>query len=179
MNWDRKLEEHFKRIYDEVFPIVARVVYRVCNDQEVTEELCHDAFIKLYERIDQFPDTDQAKYWLIRVAKNHALNHVKRKQRERRAYEKVLAMPVLKLPTGEDNVIRAESTALVQAALEKLPEKLRVILIMKEYGELNYRDIAKSLGITEANVKVRVFRARQKLGQILQNDFLPEGVRHE
>ena len=176
MSWDRKLEEHFKRIYDEVFPIVARVVYRVCNDQEVTEELCHDAFIKLYERIDQFPDADQAKYWLIRVAKNHALNHVKRKQRERRAYERVLAMPAPKLPTGEDTLIRAESAALVQAALAKLPEKLRVILIMKEYTELNYKDIAKALNISEANVKVRVFRARQKLGQILKDDFLPQGV---
>ena len=47
---------------------------------------------------------------------------------------------------------------------------------MKEYTELNYKDIAKALNISEANVKVRVFRARQKLGQILKDDFLPQGV---
>lgn len=178
MGWDRKLEEHFKQIYDEVFPIVARVVFRVCNDQDVAEELCHDAFIKLYERIDQFPDKDQAKYWLIRVAKNHALNHIKRKQRERRAYEKVLALPEQHLPGGEETLIRSESAEQVQAALAKLPENLRVILVMKEYGDMNYRDIAKTLGISEANVKVRVFRARQKLAGLLAQDFLPEGANH-
>jgi RNA polymerase sigma-70 factor (ECF subfamily) len=167
MSWNRDLEEHFRRIYDEVFPIVLRVVWRVTNDQEVAEELAHDAFIKLYERIDHFPDADQAKYWLIRVAKNHALNHVKRRQRERRAYERVLAQPVTPPPTGEDQLIRGETSVEVQEALQKLPEKLRVILIMKEYTELNYKEIAKALGITEANVKVRVFRARQKLAEIL------------
>ena len=167
MTWNKDLEEHFRRIYDEVFPIVMRVVWRVTNDQEVAEELSHDAFIKLYERIDHFPDADQAKYWLIRVAKNHALNHVKRKVRERRAYERVLAQPVTPIASGADNLVREETSAEVRAALDKLPEKLRVILIMKEYTEMNYKEIAKALDITEANVKVRVFRARQKLGEIL------------
>ena len=174
MEWDKKLEQHFRHIYDEVFPIVLRVVSRITNDQEVAEELCHDAFIKLYERIDQFPDTDQAKYWLIRVAKNHALNHVKRKQRERRAYEKVLAQPERFEPSGEDHVIRTESSEEVQKALHKLPEKLRVILVMKEYADLNYKEISKALGISEANVKVRVFRARQRLARVLE-----EGAGHE
>jgi RNA polymerase sigma-70 factor (ECF subfamily) len=56
-----------------------------------------------------------------------------------------------------------ESAEEVHAALMKLPEKLRIVLILKEYEGMNYREIAKSLGITEGNVKVRAFRAREAL----------------
>ena len=179
MSMDIKPKEYFESIYCEVFPILVRVVFRVCNDQDVAEELCHDAFIKLYERIHQFPDVDQAKFWLIRVCKNHALNYVKRKQRERRAYERVLATPAPKLPTGEENVIRADLAAQVQTALGLLPDNLRIILIMKEYGEMNYQDIANSIGISRVNVNVRVYRARQKLALLLRDDFLPERNQHD
>lgn len=165
----------FKAVYDEVFPIVSRLVWRICGDQEIAEELCHDAFIKLYERLDAFPDNDQAKYWMIRVTKNHALNHVKRKSRERKAYEKVLAQPQRHEPSGEDLLLAADTRELVRQALNQLPERMREVLVMKEYGELNYRDIGRILGISEANVKVRVFRARQKLAEILQH----QGVVHE
>jgi len=55
----------------------------------------------------------------------------------------------------------------VRDALMKIPEKLRIVLILKEYEGMNYKEIAKVLGITEGNVKVRAFRARETLLSIL------------
>ncbi len=170
MSWVHDKDLRFKQVYDEVFPIVLKLVWRVTGDQESAEELCQDAFIKLYERLDNFPDNNQAKYWMIRVAKNHALNYVKRKQRERHAYEKVLKQPERILEDGEGKLIRAEEKLSVQLALEKLPPNMKEILVMKEYGEMNYRDIGKVLGISEANVKVRMFRARQRLLSIMEKE---------
>ena len=65
--------------------------------------------------------------------------------------------------------------AVTKAALDKLPENLRVVLILREYAELNYKEIGRVLGITEGNVKVRIFRAREQLAKIIgENDvYLP------
>jgi len=161
-------ERFFRSVYDASFTILLRIAVRVVLDQDIAEELVQDAFIKLYQRIDQFPDADQAKYWLIRVVKNQSLNHAKRKQRERKAYERVLAEGKKHSESSDVDMLRKEDSQAVQHALALLPEGMRVILVMKEYSDLSYKDIAKSLGITEANVKVRMFRARQKLAQVME-----------
>ena len=58
----------------------------------------------------------------------------------------------------------------MQRALQRLPEKMRTVLVLKEYGQLNYKEIGSILGITEGNVKVRVFRARERLLELLKGD---------
>ena len=158
----------FERVYRHVYPIIIRIAYRITGREDVAEELCQEAFIKYYERIDSFPDTEQAKYWLIRVAKNLALNSAKRTGRERRVYERVYHEPSRLLRSGEDEMIRREQEVAVQSALRQLPEKMRTVLILKEYGRLSYREIGAVLGITEGNVKVRVFRARERLFDLLK-----------
>ena len=57
-----------------------------------------------------------------------------------------------------------------KAALEKLPPHLKEVLVLREYAGLNYKEIGKIVGITEDNVKVRVFRAREKLLTFLEAD---------
>ena len=163
-------EETFRLVYDHVYPIIFRIAHRITDSVDVAEELCQEAFIKYYERVDMFPDRDQAKYWLIRVTRNMALNVAKRASRERKAYERIYHEPQRVAKTGEDRVIRDEEAVQVQAALQRLPEKLRSVLVLKEYGDLNYKEIASILSITEGNVKVRVFRARERLMEILKED---------
>jgi len=167
MQWSSRADT-FQHVYQNVYPIIFRIVYRITGREDVAEDLCQEAFIKYYERVESFPDTDQAKYWLIRVAKNQALNSAKRSGRERRAYERVFHEPQRPPMSGEDEVIRKESEAAVQAALQRLPDKMRTVLVLKEYGQLNYREIGTILGITEGNVKVRVFRARERLLELLK-----------
>ena len=163
-------DETFKLVFDHVYPIIYRITSRITGREDLAEELCQEAFIRYYERVETFPDRDQAKYWLIRVAKNLALNSAKRSGRERKAYERALHEPGASSHSGEDLLIRDESAQEVQDALAELPPKLRAVLVLKEYGELNYKEIGSILGITEGNVKVRVFRARERLHAILKEN---------
>jgi RNA polymerase sigma-70 factor (ECF subfamily) len=99
--------------------------------------------------------------------KNASLNYVKRKDRERKAYEKVLYEDHRKSESGEIDLLKADAMKKAKEALNKLTKNLREVLILKEYGDLNYKEIGKVLGITEGNVKVRVFRAREQLLKLL------------
>ena len=157
----------FRRLYETVFPILFRVAYRITSSEEAAEDLCQEAFFRLHEKEMVFPNPDEAKYWLIRVVKNASLNYARRKVRERNAYQKAFREDVRTVETGENLLVRKETQQEVREALEKLPENLRIVMILKEYGDLNYKEIGRTLGISEGNVKVRVFRARERLAKFL------------
>jgi RNA polymerase sigma-70 factor (ECF subfamily) len=157
----------FKLLYDSIFPVLFRVAYRIANSKEAAEDLCQDSFFRLYEKNIVFPNPEEAKYWLIRVVKNASLNYAKRKERERKAYQKAFREEVKREESGESALVRKETSHEVETALEKLPENLRIVLILKEYAEMNYKEIGRVLGISEGNVKVRVFRARERLAALL------------
>jgi RNA polymerase sigma-70 factor (ECF subfamily) len=148
------------------------VAYRIVNSEEAAEDLCQEAFFRLYEKNMVFPNPEEAKYWLIRVVKNAALNYAKRKNRERKAYQKAFREDNRVTDTGEHILIKQQTQMEIQEALEQLPENLRIVLILKEYGDLNYKEIGRALGISEGNVKVRVFRARERLAGLLAKDGL-------
>ena len=160
----------FRHLYDTVFPILFRVAYRITASEDAAEDLSQDAFFRLYEKGMTFPNQDEAKYWLIRVVKNAALNYAKRKDRERKAYQKAFREDHRVQETGETVFLKNETKNEVKEAMDRLPENLRTVLILKEYGELNYKEIGRALGISEGNVKVRVFRARERLAELMGKD---------
>lgn len=160
----------FRKIYDSTMTLLFKVAYRVVNDQEAAEDLVHDSYIKANEKGLVFPTINDATFWLIRVVKNAALNYVKRKGRERKAMQKVLYEDHRTVLSGETELLRAETIDKAKEALAKLPENLRQVLILREYSDMNYKEIGNALGITEGNVKVRVFRAREQLSKLIGED---------
>ncbi|MCF7934487.1 MAG: RNA polymerase sigma factor [Spirochaetia bacterium] len=162
--------ESFQQVYKEVFPVLMRVAYHVTYNMDASEDVCQEAFIRFYNRNLSFPSIDEAKYWLIRVTKNLSINYVKRKGREQVAVERIKKQPKPVHETGEDTVLEQEACLRVREAIQMLPEKLRAVLVLKEYSDLNYKEIATILNISESNVKVRVHRARQQLEQLLNQE---------
>jgi RNA polymerase sigma-70 factor (ECF subfamily) len=155
-------------LYDSAFPVLFRVAYRITNSAEAAEDLCQEGFFRLYEKNMVFPRPEEAVYWLIRVVKNAALNYANRKERERKAYQRAFKEDVRQEETGEGLLVKKETREEVQEALGKLPENLRMVLILKEYCDMNYKEIGKVLGISEGNVKVRIFRARERIAALLE-----------
>ncbi len=157
----------FDEVYENLFPVIYRVSLRITGDKESAEDLCHEAFIKLMERPASLPDVEQSKYWLIRVVKNLSFNYEKKKRREKVAYTKLTQMSSGVAESGEKKVIEEEIRSDVQSALNALPHKLRVPLVFREFAGLSYKEIGDIMGISENNVKVRIFRAREKLEKTL------------
>ena len=158
----------FEKVYESIYPVLFRIAYRITGSSSRAEDLCHEAFIKYIERSELLPDLDQTKYWLIRVLRNLSLNDEKKRAREHRAYQKYDKSAKTAEQPADRGVLEDAARGVVQQALGRLPHKLRMVLVLKEYGQMSYRDIGKVLGITEGNVKVRAFRAREQLGELLK-----------
>ena len=161
-------EQVFDSLYERNFSLLMGILVRMAGNKEAAEDLCQEAFVKLHQRLagekTAFPSLDEARFWLIRVAKNLALNYQKRRTRELAAYKKTLRKELIRRPhepSTEQLLLKKELSLKVQEALLLMPEKLREALVLKEYGDLPYKDIAVVLKINEGNVKVRVFRARE------------------
>jgi RNA polymerase sigma-70 factor (ECF subfamily) len=161
----------FTKLYETTFSLLFRIAWRIAGSEEAAEDLCQDAFSRLYEKDIAFPNLDEAKYWLIRVVKNCALNYAKRKAREVKVYEKALHEDKRESVTGETALINKETEEEVKAALSQLPDKLKEVLYLKEYTEFNYKEIGRILGISEGNVKVRIFRARERMQTLLGGNY--------
>jgi RNA polymerase sigma-70 factor (ECF subfamily) len=180
----------FRVLYEANAEMLLKIASRITNSLEAAEDIVQDAFGKMIEKDMTFPSENDAKYWLIRVVKNGAINYSKRKGRESKAYQKwwrteaepienheagSATMNVLGTEAGiqlssEDEIIKKEEGERVRRALQFLPEKLRTVLVLKEYSGMNYKEIGKVLGISEGNVKVRAFRARESLSSFLKEE---------
>ncbi|MBR4375842.1 MAG: RNA polymerase sigma factor [Spirochaetia bacterium] len=164
---DKTKKTFFEKIYNEIFPIVIKVSYHITKDMDAAQDVCQDAFIKLYHRVENFPGVEDAKFWLIRVVKNLSFNYLEHEKVKNRAFDKMKHIPSFTDDTGEKQLLKKEAEEKVNQALEQLPENLKAPIILREFGGMNYKEIGAALGISESNVKIRIFRAREALGKLL------------
>ncbi len=169
MNIKSTDRDDFALVYEENYALIMQVVMNIVYDLDVAEDLTQEAFERFYVRNMSFPSDNEAKYWLIRVAKNLALNYARRNKREGEMIEKVKKMPryAMKGLDGQEETIRAEEEDALRKAIIELPDNLRLPLQLKEFSGLDYKAIGRILGISEVNVKVRIHRARKKLEEAL------------
>ena len=162
----------FEQVYESLFPILFRIAFRITGDRGLAEDLCHEAFVQYIKRKVSIIDLEQTKYWLIRVVRNLSLNYEKKLTRERKAVDRLQSDNQPFTQSVESDFVEAEARSAVQNALNALPYNQRMALVLKTYAGMQYREIGSILGISEGNVKVRIFRARARLAQLLREGEL-------
>lgn len=165
-------KESFTLVYDACYRVLIRICYHVVYNMDIAEDLVQEAFERFYLKNLTFPNVDEAKYWLIRVVRNLALNHVRRGKREGVMMDKVRQRSAggANVRDAQKELDESETIREVRKAVSGLPENLRMVIVLKEYGDLDYKSIGRVLGISEGNVKVRVHRARKKLEEALAGE---------
>src|SRR5437867_2487063 len=171
MEFDRELIARAKAgdrsacetIVDQFAPMVFRLISRFFRTREDVEDLAQDVFLKLFSRIDQVRPDENFPGWLARVTVNTCYDEL-RKARRRKS-----AMETYGPQDNEPSVLPLEIDLFgrTRLALQALDPKLRIPLVLKEVEEMSIEEIAATMGITQTNVKVRLFRARKKLAGIL------------
>jgi len=152
-------------IVGQFAPMVFRLISRFFRTREDVEDLAQDVFLKVFARIDQVRPDENFPGWLARVTVNTCYDELRKTRRRKVAMEAfgpeaAAAEPVV-VPPEPDSFGKA------RLALQRLDPKLRIPLLLKEVEEMSIEEIARTMGLTETNVKVRLFRARKKLAAML------------
>jgi RNA polymerase sigma-70 factor (ECF subfamily) len=144
--------------------MVFRLISRFFRSREDVEDLAQDVFLKLFTRIDQVRPDENFSGWLSRVTVNTCYDELRKTRRRKVAMETYGPQSFAEPTVGPPE---PDAYGKARAALQTLDPKLRIPLVLKEVEELSVEEIARTMGLTQTNVKVRLFRARKKLASIL------------
>ncbi len=147
---------------------VARAYTRTADD---CQDLAQEILLQLWRSVPRFEGRSAASTWVYRVALNTALGWRRRERRRRERQRPLLTVegPADAGPGGAEQLARREAVERLYAAIHQLPAA-DVALVLLYLDDLSYREMADVLGISETNVGVRLTRARQALGELLQGE---------
>ena len=138
--------------------------YFLIGDREEALDMTQETFLKAYTNIKTLRREEDFKFWLRRIARNLCFKRIKKMRREKELMEKQREETL----SLDSYVIKKEREERVKRALNKLPEKMREIIILRDIEGLSYKEIKEILNIPMSLVKVRIFRARNLLKRILE-----------
>ncbi len=160
-------DEEFARFFDEFYPSLCRFLACLLSGQGAgaasAQDIAQDAFLRLHrEGFEKFP-AGEARFWLFRVARNLALNELGKRRTRNRLFDRVVSTFRTHAPSPAEEFELAERKERIAEMLKTLPEHQRAALLLREQEEMSYREIADVLSVSEAKVKVDIFRAREAM----------------
>lgn len=165
------LVEKFRR------PVIS-FMYRMAHNQAVAEELAQEVFLRVYRSRQTYAAEAKFTTWLYRIATNLAVNHARDTKSERTAPSVSLDEPdeetgsrldvADKTLTAEQQLLRRERMAAIKQQVLELPERQRLAVLMHKYQEMDYREIAEVLKLSESATKSLLFRAYETLREKLK-----------
>ncbi len=147
--------------------LAVRVAYGVVRNKQDAEDVAQEAFARAYRRFSSLRDRDRFRAWLVRMTWRLALDHRRSQKRRQTREDAVMAVTPQAGDMEQDTVARERSARLWQA-IEGLPERLRVVIVLASIEGHGVNEVAGLLGVAEGTVKSRLFEARQKLREALQ-----------
>lgn len=138
--------------------------------ESMAEDLCSETFYKAYRSLHSFREVEASfSTWLYTIARNTVLSELRKQRSVNIPLEDHGAMPLAsEEATPEQTILRNEKVTMVREAINSLPEKQRSALILREYDQLDYQEIANILGQTVSSVKSLLFRARASVKMQLE-----------
>jgi RNA polymerase sigma-70 factor (ECF subfamily) len=176
-------ESAFAALVEAHQSAVFGTVLRLLNDREVAAEVSNRAFFNAFQHLASFDVSRPLRAWLLRIAANEALNELRRRRRDAAntfagadAEAELERLPGA--PDPGDVLAQRERSATIRAAVDRLPEAQRVVVVLRYFSDLAYSDIAELTQQSVNNVGVTLLRARERLRRDLQaqgvpNDGLP------
>ena len=178
----------FEQLVIENQKSVYNLALKIMKNESDALDVSQDVFLKAYTNLENFRGDSRFSVWLYRLAYNACIDASRKSKagmnisltvQDEDSESAELDLADNK-PLPEEETERRETQREVQAAIQELPEDQRKIIVMREFSDMAYEDIAASLGISVGTVKSRLSRARKNLAKILiQNGTISPPKRHK
>jgi RNA polymerase sigma-70 factor (ECF subfamily) len=153
-------------------------MYRMSHNSAAAEDLAQEVFLRVYRSRSSYEASAKFTTWLYRIATNLAVNYARDTRHERPETTLSLDEPdedtgntpdiADRVPTVEERLLQRERMAAIRAKVQGLPERQRVAVVMHKYQQMDYRQIAEVLKLSESATKSLLFRAYETLREQLK-----------
>jgi RNA polymerase sigma-70 factor (ECF subfamily) len=153
-------------------------MFRMAHNSAAAEDLAQEVFLRVYRSRESYEASAKFTTWLYRIATNLAVNHARDTRHERAENTVSLDEPDEdsgrtvdlpdKTPGAEEEMVRRERLAAIRQRVQALPERQRLAVVMHKYQQMEYRQIADVLKLSESATKSLLFRAYETLREQLK-----------
>lgn len=162
MTSNAEFERHYRAHYRPVLALCRRLLGRAGYAEDAAQE----AFMRAYRAFAEYDSTQPFGAWVARIARNHCIDLIRRRTQAVRLFDDEDAGR-LELPSTDASalaeLVSAERAATVQRAIDELPDRYRIPLVLAYLEGASYDEIAATLGITRNHVGVLILRAKKSL----------------
>lgn len=140
-----------------------RLALRITLSREDAEDIVQDTLIKVWNRRDDWNDISSIEAYSLTICRNLALDKIRRAGKNCDSLEETNNQSTDNAANPYERMIMQDKLQLVKRLVDSLPEKQRSCIQLRDFEEKSYKEIAEILGISEEQVKVNIFRARQTI----------------
>jgi RNA polymerase sigma-70 factor (ECF subfamily) len=158
--------------------MVFTLTIRIVKNREEAEEVSQDVFVKAYKNLNNFKGESKFSTWIYKIAYYASLDLLKRNKRQISS-ENIDVIKERDLGNTDDSLKHLydkERKQIINDALLKLSEDERVIITLYYFEELPIKEISKVVDLSEDNIKIKLFRSRKKLAELLKNVIEPNTI---
>jgi len=166
-------ESAFEYLVQKYRKPMVNFMYRMSHNSAVAEDLAQEVFLRVYRSRESYEASAKFTTWLYRIATNLAVNHARDTRHERPENQVSLDEPdqetgmTMDVPddslSAEENIVKRERMAAIRNRVYSLPERQKIAVIMHKYQQMDYRQIADVLKLSESATKSLLFRAYETL----------------
>jgi RNA polymerase sigma-70 factor (ECF subfamily) len=166
-----------ERIYEKYHRQLYAYLFAMLRSPHQAEDVTQDIFVKLHAQIGSYRFQSPFHHWLFRLARNQAIDNLRREKV--RSTTSLDAEPIEGTPMRErvpgkakdaaEELVAGERAEQVRRAVQSLPESFREVVVLREWDDLAYEEIAERLDLSVGTVKSRLFRARSLLEKKLKD----------
>jgi RNA polymerase sigma-70 factor (ECF subfamily) len=171
-----------ERAWEELVSATANDIFRLAvtftRHRAEAEDLTQEVFLRLWQNLDRYQAGSSFRAWAYRVARNLFVDAYRRARNERRATW-VDPEFLSTLPGGDDphtGAVRRERLEFARAALAALPEDLAQLILLRDFADWSYEELASELQLPLGTVKSRLNRARREMAVTVATRLVPRGV---
>jgi RNA polymerase sigma-70 factor, ECF subfamily len=171
-------EKAFEEIVRRYHRQVANIIYLTLGNREEVDDLSQEVFVRVFRSLDRFEYDSSLYSWIYRIAVNLCIDEIRKKKIRKLIPLEFLTESKLEgekkakeFTTASDDVLQKEKQLVIKGALARLSPIHRTVILLREYEDLSYEEIAKTLRISQQAVKSRIFRAREELRDLLKDYF--------
>jgi RNA polymerase sigma-70 factor (ECF subfamily) len=169
-------QDAYARLMKKYHDTIYHLIYRMIHDKEEVEDLTQEAFIKAFASLKNFNDEYAFSTWLYKIASNNCIDYLRKKKLKTYSIDKPVEAKdsdyVYELPDTtyepDKHIIEQQQQEMIQSAIDALPEKYRIVIVLRHQEEKNYEEIAEMLDLPLGTVKAHIFRAREMLYKYLK-----------
>lgn len=158
----------FEEIVIRYKRLVYSVVYKMISDKEEVHDVCQEVFIRLYRSLDKYNPEFKMSTWIVKITSNLCLDTLRKKKQDTVTLDDAIGLSS-EIDTPEEALIKHQRSQLIKKAVDELPDKYKVLIVLFHNRGMSYEEMTKILNEPMSIIKNRLYRARLMLKEKLES----------